>query len=227
MNRLRSQGFTLTELLVAVAIGLIVFAGVITFYVSTARTGTESLKIAKLNQYLRTTMDLMVSDIRRAGFWAAPSNQYRSNASGFLTNASIQPGNDIATGNRAGEPANSCITYTYDTNKNGTIGTGGSPLERFGFRLNSKKLEMRQSGTNSPFTCNNGTWNSMIDDIEVSSLVFTLNTSAYSNPYGELSTKDVRIRTVTITVTGNLKTDPAIARTLSETVRVRNDKFGT
>ncbi len=227
MSTFRSRGFTLTELMVSVAIGLIVIAGVTTFYLSTTRTGTESLKIARLNQYLRATMDLMVSDIRRAGYWAAPSSQYR-NSSGYVTNPFTLNGNDIAKGNKSGESAQSCITFTYDASKDGAIQTTGSPLERFGFRLNNKRLEMRQSGDENPFTCDNGTWFNMIDDIEISKLEFDLQTpSPISDPYGSLSPKDVYVRTVMITVTGNLKTDPNIVRTLSETVRIRNDKFGT
>lgn len=226
MNRRQQHGFTITELLVAAAIGLLVIASVTTFYVATTRTGTESLKIAKLNQYLRATMDLMVSDIRRAGYWAAPSSQYR-NSSGYIPNPFMQGNNNIATGNVSGESADSCITFTYDANGNGSVQTSGSPLERFGFRLNSKRLEMRQSGTAASFTCDNGTWFNMIEDIEIAELEFVLTPTAIINPYGALSTNDISVREVKITVKGNLKTDATIVRELSETVRIRNDKFGT
>lgn len=227
MNVRRSRGFTLTELMIAAAIGLIVVAAVTTFYLSTTRTGTESLKVARLNQYLRAAMDLMVSDIRRAGYWAAPGNQYR-NSSGYIANPFTQGSNNVASGNRSGEPANSCITFAYDASKDGTVQTGGSPLERFGFRRRDNMIEMRQSG-GDPFNCDNGTWHDMLDDaeIEISDLTFAINVSPNSDPFGELSAADMRIRTVAITISGRLKSDASVSRTLRETVRIRNDKFGT
>lgn len=226
MNQRRLDGFTLTELMVSVAIGLVVLAGIMTFYLSTARTGTEALKIARLNQYLRAAMDLMVSDIRRAGYWAGSGGQYR-NSGGYITNPFASGNNDVATGNKSGEAAQSCIRFTYDANKDGAVQTSGSPLERFGFRLNANKLEMRQSGSESEVTCDNGIWFNMIDEVEISALEFKLEpASPISNPYGAVSPNDVFVRTVKITVTGKLKSDANIARTVGQTVRIRNDKFG-
>lgn len=66
----KSAGFSLVELMIAMAVGLLILAGVFSLFGSTVQTQTRTLAMASLNQELRVAMDLMSRDIRRAGYWA-------------------------------------------------------------------------------------------------------------------------------------------------------------
>ena len=67
--RLNSQdGFTLTELMVAMVIGLIVISGVYSTYYSQQRTYSVQTQVAFMNQNLRSGMYFMEREIRMAGY---------------------------------------------------------------------------------------------------------------------------------------------------------------
>ena len=64
------HGFTLVELLVGVAVGSIVVAGVISVFASTAGHQKTLIEAARLEKELRSLMTLMTDDLRRAGYAA-------------------------------------------------------------------------------------------------------------------------------------------------------------
>ena len=61
-----TRGFTLVELLVALALGLLVIAAALGFFLQLLRAGTETVLATRLQQELRTTMSLVVAEVRRA-----------------------------------------------------------------------------------------------------------------------------------------------------------------
>jgi len=68
MTYKRSRGVTLIEMLVGLLVGLVMVAAAGSIYISTFRGQTNNTKLVRLNQDLRTMMDIMARDIRRAGF---------------------------------------------------------------------------------------------------------------------------------------------------------------
>lgn len=76
----------------------------------------------------------------------------------------------------AGEPANSCVLFSYDTNHNGLLDES-EPNERFGLRLHDGAIESRVAGR----SCLQGGWQDLTSpDIEVTqfSLEFPTATPA-------------------------------------------------
>jgi len=63
-----NRGFTLIELLVAMVLGLVVLAAVLNIFVSQNRTNAVQQEVAYTQQNVRAAMDLMVRDIRGAGY---------------------------------------------------------------------------------------------------------------------------------------------------------------
>lgn len=114
----RQSGMTLTELMIGLLIGLIVSLAVTTVFIITLRASTETLSITRLNQEVRATMQLVSSDIRRAGF--------------------VQGGGVIAEGG-LNIINDSCVLYEYDANRNGVIDNE----ERFGLREWNGMIQMR------------------------------------------------------------------------------------
>jgi len=60
------RGFTLVELMVALALGLLVVSAVVAFVVALVRANGEIVSSARLDQELRATMALIAADLRRA-----------------------------------------------------------------------------------------------------------------------------------------------------------------
>lgn len=70
MNRACPQrGFTLVELMVAVTIGLIIMAGVLSLYLNMSRTNDDMAKTNALIENGRFAVGLMQEDFAHAGFW--------------------------------------------------------------------------------------------------------------------------------------------------------------
>ena len=65
-RRRREGGFTLIEMMVALALSLIVTAAVIALVVAIVRSNRQTLQATRLHQELRATLNLIASDMRRA-----------------------------------------------------------------------------------------------------------------------------------------------------------------
>lgn len=232
-------GFSLVELMISIVVGLIVIAGVISIFSSAIKSYSDNLKMTRLNQELRVVMDMMVRDIRRAGYWGnALSVASTTNPNTFNTGTNRivvgSPGNSNlgASGTSGG-----CILYAYDDN-----GVGGlQDSEKRGYRLDVVGgvgvIRTRQGGGTPTNDCSFGGVNmeSVTDasTVHISTLTFMINTVC---PFAS-STRTVQlvsntpsaqyriIRAVQITLTGQLISDPSISRTLQETVRVQNDEI--
>lgn len=66
--RLNSSGFTLIELMLAMAISLFLIGGVVLIQSSSRATSAEAENLSRMQENIRFTTDLMVRDIRNAGF---------------------------------------------------------------------------------------------------------------------------------------------------------------
>ncbi len=224
-------GFSLVELMISITVGLIVVAGIISIFSSTIKSYTDNLRMTRLNQELRVAMNLMVRDIRRAGYRGdanvaliAPSDQnpYAS------TQLPLNQDNLTITGT-------DCITFSYDKNSNYSSAiplppnktASVEPDDRSGFRLFKGVIQWRHGGSvRSPGCPGSANWNSITDGstVTITSLGFSFTPDPPQRI--QVATGIFRIiRGVTITLTGELTNDPTIERTITETVRVQNDTF--
>lgn len=70
MRHINSQkGFTLIELIIAIFFGVFLFAGVYSVYTSMRASTTETLHAGELQETARIAIDIIASDLSRAGFW--------------------------------------------------------------------------------------------------------------------------------------------------------------
>jgi prepilin-type N-terminal cleavage/methylation domain-containing protein len=116
-----NRGFTLIELLVAMALGLVVLGAILTVFVSQNQTNAAQQEIAYAQQNVRAAMDLMVREIRNAG--------YDPLGNGFeviplATAVSIQIRSDIDVQDGTPDDANEDVTYGVNASdqleRNGT-----------------------------------------------------------------------------------------------------------
>lgn len=129
-----------------------------------------------------------------------------------------------------------CIQYSYDRNGDSVVDAN----EKFGFRLNGTTVEIHKGGTIS-CTAGTGNWESITNStVEITTLTFdnsdsrcinltngSSNCTAGTAGYVAPSASDVLewIRQIDITISGRLVSNNEVARTLVETVRVRNDRI--
>jgi type IV pilus assembly protein PilW len=69
MNRIYQQGFSLLEVFVALAIGLVIFAGVLSIFVGMRTTTTETSAYGELQENGRFAISLLTNDISKQDFW--------------------------------------------------------------------------------------------------------------------------------------------------------------
>ncbi|MBW6511583.1 MAG: PilW family protein [Desulfuromonadaceae bacterium] len=76
MHLLKNQrGFTLTEMLVAMVIGMLVASGAYSVFFSTTRTARKQEQVSEIQQNLRVAMERITQDIRQAGFGLPEDNR--------------------------------------------------------------------------------------------------------------------------------------------------------
>lgn len=265
ITRKQQAGVTLVELMIGLLVGLIVIAAGMNIFITSIRGQTDNINLTRLNQDMRTMMDIMERDIRRAGFvTSAPDTHIAS----LQDNPFFDTTTDIAFYDTNG--SKSCIVYSYNydesTDDEGLIDVEST--DRFGFRLGTDgKLDMRRYGTTNA-NCTDGSWQNITEpEVEITALTFTLTTATLNVtsmvndddgdgnvetsdtdgiPYGDdngngicdtgevcnTCTRDgspdpacLTVRNVAISLTGRLRDDNAVTQTITEQVRVRNDKF--
>lgn len=217
----RQRGMSLVELLVGVAVGLIVVAGAAMLAAAQLSGNRNMLLEMQLQQDMRATLEIITHEIRRAGAVAQPT--------GFVWSETV-----------AGADAGVMDDMAFTTGSNGevTFRYSRGPGGQLGFRRNGTRLQTRLPAT--------GGWQDLTDNAAMEVTNFTVTpriavepsqtaastpqrlpcpklcsgTPAHTNCWPTL-----RVREVTLELTGRSRADNAITRTLSTVVRVRNDEL--
>lgn len=117
-----------------------------------------------------------------------------------------------------------CFLFAYDTDATGKF-TNTDPLEFFGYRhvsnLTEKTVKVKNaSGGNCSSTDG---WENITDPDTVEITAFTVTDNS-PDPI-TASGLSIEVREYTVTITGRLKHETDVVRTLKETIRVRNDRL--
>lgn len=133
------RGFTLVEVMVALAISGIVLASIYTAFQSQQNSYLAQEQVSEMQQNVRIGLDMLSKDIRLAGY-----NPAGSAGTGFVDgiNFNAEPVNTNATqiAFTADLDGDGTIdTVTQDVDGNGTIDM--SDMERIAFRLNGTNLQ--------------------------------------------------------------------------------------
>ncbi|MFC0678905.1 PilW family protein [Lysobacter korlensis] len=147
----RNAGFTLIEMMVAMAIGLIVIGAVTGLVLSIIRSNNETIQATRLTQELRATAAVIMGDIKRAGGVVDPLTAATANAG--------KPLNPFATiSSTAG-----CLRYAYAN------GAGG---EFHAISVRDGAVFLDAAPTAADATCDGGT--------RLSSSFVTINTLTFA-----------------------------------------------
>ncbi len=206
---LKEKGLTLIEMMIALLLSLLVTAMVISMFSSSIGGHAQAIQTLRLNQDMRIAMDMIVRDIRRAGYWSGAT--VASNAHASHIGSTLPIGIfDYQTG------TDNCVLVSYDHDDDDTT----SNNRVFGYRLlDSGTLQTVSQDVASVVDCTSPTaWQALLDDntVQVSELTFTTYPAAAS--FAASPNK-----TVTITLDASSLLDNKVRTVIIEEVRVRNE----
>ena len=236
--RAPARGMSVVELLIGVVVGLFIVGAALAMFANDIVNNRRMLTEARMSQDLRAAMDVVVRDLRRAGYW-----EYAIYGSQL---ASISGSTGINNPNGLISTASGQITYSVsrDASSGRTpTDTTAQSDEQFGFRLSSGKLQM-QVGS--------GNWQDLTDpnlltvsDFSVTPTVTTLDVrAACAKTCCDGTASDVasicggatnvitgatagcpktQVRTYAVQLAAQAVSDSGVRRVLRESVRVRND----
>jgi prepilin-type N-terminal cleavage/methylation domain-containing protein len=241
-----ARGFSLVELMVALAAGLIVSAAVVAFLMSSFRSNADYVVSTRLTQELRNTLDLVSRDLRRSGY-----DEY--SVSGMATGR-ISPFSHVRLCDAAGAcvgdataptPPLTCVIYSYDRNgshpgaldvDNGEVRalrrklvTAANGLTNVGvieYAVSTGTTKPTCTGagpdyTTFPVTCNTTTtWCALTDPTKMDITSFVLTDSG-------ANTGGVKLRDIGIDMQGRPAGTNQYIRGVHTSVRIRSDCFDT
>jgi len=233
------KGVGLVELMVGMVIGLIIVAAAGSIYLTAMRGGADATRSAKLNMEFRGAMNTMVSEIRRAGY------HFTATSSDTTANPFMQATTNLSI------PSASCILFAYDADQSG----GSNSADFFGFKKNGDAVSMRSGGTapttSDGCAASGDSWEKITDDnnVVVETLSFTNTVTTQDDMFqcwntstnlsetdsciagnavyegAAAGTRLVETRSILVALTGHHKADPLTKISLTQQVRVRNDKI--
>lgn len=195
-------GISLLETLIAMALGLLVLAGVLQLTNQLVAGNTAMIQVTRLEQDTRTVIDIIVQDLRRAGHFPEAGSEL-GDMHRFLQNQPTAPlidGEAMRTGK-----AGASIAYAYRE-------TDGKFIQaRFAHDAKAGTVQMHTGSASAPETITDPAF------MVVAALSFqpTLAVANAGSVSVEQTTVEVRIVT-------RLKSDPTVERQLVDQVVLRN-----
>ena len=195
-------GISLLETLIAMALGLLVLAGVLQLTNQLVAGNTAMIQVTRLEQDTRTVIDIIVQDLRRAGHFPEAGSEL-GDMHRFLQNQPTAPlidGEAMRTGK-----AGASIAYAYRE-------TDGKLIQaRFAHDAKAGTVQMHTGSASAPETITDPAF------MVVAALSFQ-PTFAVANA-GSMSVEQT---TVEVRIVTRLKSDPTVERQLVDQVVLRN-----
>ena len=219
---------SIIELMVGITIGLFILAGATLVVTGQLSEGRRLLTDTQIQQDLRAASDIIARDVRRAGYTGRASlNVWPTAVADGLVNpyADMAPEGPAKTA--AGDGVTSSLEYSFSSavgqrDEDNTL----SDAEVSGFQYNSgdKTIEI-QLGKDK--------WQALTDPntVLITTFKITLSSQYLDVPCGEICPAvgvagrplKLNVRSVNYVIVGQSTNDPTVQRSLSTTVRLRND----
>lgn len=140
LNRPFQRGFSVIETMIAVAIGLFIVLGILTFFSAYANKERQVVSISAYRHDIKDLVDLMGRELRRAGYWGGAV-------------AALESGEPVDNPFQDIRVDDGCILYAYDKNGDGILQTG----DQAGFYLNKRDARVYY-GSQVAGKCGEGSW---------------------------------------------------------------------
>jgi prepilin peptidase dependent protein B len=214
---MRSQhGASLVELMMGIAVALFI-AATASFAASNQFTDNRRLMLeAQVEQDLRAASELIVRDLRRAGYWQNAARQLASpdtTGNSYANVSAAQPG--------------ASISYAYSQDEPGDENDQIDGNEQSGAKLDSGTLKLLMG---------DGGWQAITDPAVVTVTAFQASLDTHEVSLADFCDTPCptgtstacppvqQVREVRVQITGRAAQDARVTRSLDTTVRVRNDR---
>jgi Tfp pilus assembly protein PilW len=238
------SGFSLVEMMVALVAGMVVVGAVLAFTVSSVRANSDYVQSTRLMQELRNVTDYMTVELKRAG--------YDESAMVYVANPTSTAVSKFAPMKIDTTANANCVLYGYDRTGGTQGGVDLANGELRGIRRATATvngatvgvIEVAESSSTAtpdcsgaqpdysqyPVDCNTGSgWCPLSDPRALDVQTFTVNTTPGADTNGVHSIAGgatfnaLQQRELQLTVTGNLRSDASVTRTVRTNVKVRAD----
>jgi len=237
---IRQRGVTLIELLVASTVSIIAVAGMLAVMANTLGSGTATIQMSRMTEELRTAMQIMTRELRRANYHANYLSCYGNfgclenipvlgDISGKIGTIGIYEGGD-----------SDCIWFWYD--RPGSASVNASAVAGFRRKVENGigRIQMT-TGLSSVPSANCGTDSQWINangaDITDPNFINVLSFNVVNaSPTPEIinGTNDTQtVQRIGLTITGKLRAKASVkgfiqtnanaTRTLTEFIHIRNN----
>lgn len=200
------RGLSMIELMIGMAIALFIAAAGGTLLAGHLRENRALLLEARLTQDLRTAVDVITRDLRRAGYWGhagAGTNPYTAIA------PSAGPADTVS------------LRYSMDATENDAVDSN----EQFGFRLRGGAIELQLGAGNWQTLTDAGTLTvtafSVTPEVQDLSLASFCPSACAAG--SSTCPPHQQVRSLAIAITAKLVNDARVERSVHSNVRVRND----
>jgi len=178
-NSRKEHGFTLVELLVAMAMTAVVMAAVYTLYKTQQDSYIAQDQVVEMQQNVRASLYQMARDMRMAGF----NPQRAPNVGGFVTQLPDDGGGTTTTNSTN-------IAFTIDQDSNGVIDIDAN-TEQIAYRLDNATSALQK------FRVSDDTWQTVADNISAVDFVYLdlngtdITVSVIANPTAQYATTNL------------------------------------
>ena len=229
----RQKGMTLMELLVAGTISLIAASGMVIVMANTLGTGSQTIQAARLTQEMRTAMQIMSRELRRANYHSTYMACYGDMDCRTTLGISARV-KDITIVDVGSRPTNSdCFYFWYDRPQTGiAVAVTSEPVAAFRHTTvaGTGKLQMTTTLTGAPSCGLSANWIDITDPDIINVTGFDVEDDGFSETINsDGDTQEVERIGLTIwaeTVRAPLfltGTPPdAVSREMREFITVRN-----
>ena len=208
------RGFTLVELMIAMTIMLIVSVVSVQISANVFRTNTESIHMIQLSQEMRSAIQLISRDIRRAGY-------NDDSLAGYLTTQAISSG--ITMGDRDANNIANCLRVQYDD----LDGNAKNVVYRLRVVSDVGRVSANFSaGATCATSITDSAWVDISDPIlsHISALEFVLDNHliniAKNTNTG--NTIQVGVEKISIIISATLRGNATVNRSITNEVQIRN-----
>ena len=219
---------SIIELMIGITIGLFILAGATLVVTGQLSEGRRLLTDTQIQQDLRAASDIIARDVRRAGYTGRASlNVWPKAIADGLVNPYADMTSEGSAMTASGNVVTSNLEYSFSSanSESGEDNLLKDP-EVSGFRYNSgdKTIEIQLG---------KGGWQALTDPntVLITTFKITLTSQYLAVPCGEIcpavgvAGRPLRLnaRSVNYVIVGQSTHDPTVQRSLSTTVRLRND----
>lgn len=227
ISRIRQAGFSIMEVMVAMSIGLVVTASMVTLMANSLSNTSRIVKMNKLTEELRTTMQLMSRDVRRSSYTANAvycfGNPDCSTLGSVGSAGSVLLPGDVTIGD-----ANDCLTFNLDRDHDGDATEDGAGGFRRVVTAGVGQIETWIGGASPDCDADDANWVALTDPGQIDVTAFTVDDALSYNEVlladgdGNVLTMQ-RVRRISMVVQARLTIDNSITRTIENTIKVRNN----